>query len=88
MFLKVQRGRGDKMAKMKWYDWIAYVLLIVAGLNWGIFGATRILNHYFPSVQTFDLVSWMGFGSNFVFLFIGFFAVYGIFTGIKLAMKR
>ena len=26
------------MAEMKWYDWTAFVLLVVGGINWGLVG--------------------------------------------------
>jgi len=74
------------MAKMKWYDWIGYSLLSIGGINWGIYGVSRMLN------KPFDLVTWLGEAtwmplSNIVFLIVGLAGLYSVWTAVKLAGK-
>lgn len=63
--------------KLNTIDWIAYVLTIVGGLNWGLVGAFN-----------FDLVAAI-FGemsglSRIVYVLVGISALYLIYTGTKL----
>lgn len=62
---------------MKWYDWTAYILLVVGGINWGLVG-----------VFDFNLVSAI-FGtallSSVVYAAVGVSGLYGLYMGIKLA---
>ena len=58
------------------WDWIALVLLVVGGLNWGLVGAFE-----------FDLVATI-FGamtvvSKIVYVLVGVAAIYGIFRFFK-----
>ncbi len=60
------------------FDWVAYVLVIVGGLNWGLVG-----------LFDFDLVATL-FGdmsalSRIVYSLVGFSAVYLVFTAMKIA---
>lgn len=62
-------------------DWIAMVLMIVGGLNWGLVGAAD-----------FDLVAAL-FGemstlSRAVYLLVGLAALYGLFMLVKMAKSR
>lgn len=64
--------------KLGTVDWIAYVLAIVGGLNWGLVGAFN-----------FDLVAAI-FGemsalSRIVYVLVGLSALYLIYTGTKFA---
>ena len=63
------------MAKMNPLDWIALVLLIVGGLNWGLVG-----------VFNFNLVSviFSGVLENIVYGLVGSSALYSIWTLMKL----
>ena len=58
-------------------DWIAYVLTIIGGLNWGLVGAFN-----------FDLVAAifgeMSLLSRIVYILVGVSAIYLIYTGTKL----
>lgn len=58
-------------------DWIAYVLTIIGGLNWGLVGAFN-----------FDLVAAifgeMSLLSRIVYILVGISAIYLIYTGTKL----
>ena len=70
--------RGLHMAKMNTLDWIAMVLLIVGGLNWGLVG---LLNY--------DLVAAL-FGtqtafSRVIYVLVGLSALYSIYTSTKMA---
>lgn len=79
--------------KMKWYDWIAYIILVIGGINWGIYGVSRFLN------KTFDLISWIfGNGSSngllgvpmigyIIYILVGLSSIYAIYTGVKIALK-
>lgn len=63
--------------KLNTIDWIAYVLTIVGGLNWGLVGAFN-----------FDLVAAI-FGemsalSRIIYVLVGISALYLIYTGTKL----
>ncbi|RYZ90096.1 MAG: DUF378 domain-containing protein [Moraxellaceae bacterium] len=63
--------------KLNTVDWIAYVLTIVGGLNWGLVGAFN-----------FDLVAAI-FGemsalSRIIYVLVGISAIYLIYTGTKL----
>ncbi len=62
-------------------DWVAMILMIVGGLNWGLVGAAE-----------FDLVAAL-FGemsaiSRLVYVLVGLAALYGIFMLTKLARHR
>lgn len=62
-------------------DWIAMVLLIVGGLNWGLVGLFQ-----------YDLVAAL-FGTNMpftrvVYAVVGLAALYSIYTSSKIAQRR
>ncbi len=62
-------------------DWVAYVLVIIGGLNWGLIGLFK-----------FNLVDEI-FGvesalSRVIYILVGLSAVYLIYTGSKLLPKR
>ena len=64
------------MGKMSVLDWIAFVLVVVGGLNWGLVG-------FF----SFDLVATifgdMSIISRIVYALVGLAALYGIFAILK-----
>ena len=67
--------------KMNALDWVAMVLLIVGGLNWGLVG-----------LFNFDLVATL-FGtqtafSRVVYTLVGLSALYSIYTSSKMASQR
>lgn len=64
--------------KLNVIDWLAMVLVIVGGVNWGLVG-----------LFNFDLVATL-FGdmsaiSRIVYSLVGFAAVYLVYTAVKLA---
>ena len=66
--------------KINILDWVAIVLVIVGGLNWGLVGAFN-----------FDLVATI-FGvmsalSRIVYVLVGLAAIYLIYTATKLAKE-
>jgi len=68
------------MNKLKFIDWLALILVIVGGLNWGLVG-----------IANFDLVATI-FGdmsslSRIVYTLVGFSAVYLVFTSPKFTKK-
>ena len=68
-------------SKMNALDWIAMVLLIVGGVNWGLVG-----------LFNFDLVAAL-FGtqtavSRVVYTLVGLSALYSIYTSSKMSHKR
>jgi len=68
------------MGKFNVVDWIALVLVIVGGLNWGLVGIFK-----------FDLVAWifgdMSVVSRVVYILVGIAAVYMAIIAAKLGKK-
>ena len=67
------------MAEMNTVDWIASVLLVIGGLNWGLVGINRgwdLVNLILGSV------SWL---ASIVYILVGISAVYTIY---KLATQK
>ena len=72
---------GMHRTKMNALDWIAMVLLIVGGLNWGLIG-----------LFNYDLVASL-FGtqssvSRLVYVLVGLSALYSIYTSSKMASSQ
>ena len=72
---------GMGKSKMKALDWVAMVLLIVGGLNWGLVGLFDV-----------NLVATL-FGSQtplsrIVYVLVGLSALYSIYTASKMASSR
>jgi uncharacterized membrane protein YuzA (DUF378 family) len=69
-----------RMKKLGALDWIALILIIVGGLNWGLVGAFK-----------FDLVAAifgaMSIVARIVYILVGLSAIYGIFLLGKLGKK-
>ena len=68
-------------SKMNALDWVAMVLLIVGGLNWGLVGLFNV-----------DLVAAL-FGtqsalSRIVYVLVGLSALYSIYTSSKMASNK
>jgi hypothetical protein len=64
---------------MKFYDWIAFALLVIGGINWGLVG---LLN--------FNLVSFLlgsGLLAKIVYVLVGIAGIFGIITIFKLIKK-
>ena len=60
------------MAKMKWWDWLSIVLIIVGAVNWGLVGAFG-----------FNLVSWIfGVGTltNVIYVLVGLAGLFSIYS--------
>jgi uncharacterized protein len=75
------RSHVSDAGRMNAIDWIAMVLLIVGGLNWGLIG-----------LFNFDLVAAI-FGemtaiSRLVYALVGLSALYAIYTSSKMARKK
>lgn len=67
------------MKKMNALDWIAMILVIVGGLNWGLVGAFK-----------FDLVATLFGGmealiARIVYVLVGLSALYMIYGAVKLS---
>ena len=60
----------------KWYDWVAAILLIIGGINWGL------------GIWNINLVT-MIFGkfSNIVYGLVGVSGLYALVMWIKLALE-
>ncbi|SHH16152.1 DUF378 domain-containing protein [Massilia sp. CF038] len=74
-------GASLSKGKLNALDWVAMVLLIVGGLNWGSVGLANI-----------DLVASL-FGtqtplSRIVYVLVGLSALYSIYTSSKMAASR
>ena len=64
------------MKSMSVLDWIALILLVIGGLNWGLVGLFR-----------FDLVAalfgYMSWFSRIIYILVGISAIYLIITAFK-----
>ena len=69
-------------SKMSVIDWIAYVLLVVGGVNWLLYGISPGL----------DLVALVGGGytvlARVIYILVGIASVYGLVTGVKLFLMQ
>lgn len=75
------------MVKMRWYDWLAYIILVIGAINWGIYGVSHHIN------KPFDLITYLGeltshHLGHLIFVIIGLAGIYAIFTGFKIAFKK
>jgi len=68
---------GDYTMRMNTLDWIAYALVIIGGLNWGLVG----LFEYNLVDAIFGIGSTM---SRIIYVLVGLAALYLIFTASKL----
>lgn len=69
------------MAKMKWYDWTAVVLLIVGGVNWGLVG-------FFNYDLVAKIFGYMTFLSRTVYVLVGVSAIYSFYSLWKVANRK
>jgi uncharacterized membrane protein YuzA (DUF378 family) len=73
-------ARGTAVRRFNPMDWIAMILLIVGGLNWGLVG-----------LADFDLVAALfGEGSGLsrvVYVLVGLAALYSIYTTTKMGRR-
>ncbi len=64
------------MKSMSVLDWIALILLVIGGLNWGLVGLFR-----------FDLIAalfgYMSWFSRIIYILVGISAIYLIITAFK-----
>jgi uncharacterized membrane protein YuzA (DUF378 family) len=65
--------------KMNWLDWIAFILVIIGGLNWGLVGAVD-----FNLVMT---IFGVGMVANIIYILVGLSALYLLATSGKMAKK-
>jgi uncharacterized protein len=70
--------------KMKWFDWIAFILVVVGGLAWGIYGVTSFFGNGFLLINWIVKLPWI---ANIVYTLVGLMGLLGVYTGIKLATK-
>ena len=73
-------GYAKKKKTMNVLDYIAFVLLVVGGLNWGPVG---IANVNVVGILTGSL-TWL---ARIIYTLVGVSAGYGVYTLIKLAMR-
>lgn len=64
------------MAKMEWYDWTAFVLLVVGGINWGL---------GLFDVNLVSLIFGTGVLASVVYGAVGLSGLYGAYMIYKLA---
>jgi uncharacterized protein len=64
------------MAEKKVLDWIAYIVLIIGGLNWGLIGLLNfdLIAFVFSSFMIFEKI---------IYLLIGISALYVLYCLIK-----
>lgn len=67
------------MSKLNWLDWVALVLVIVGGLNWGLVALNwNLVDAIFGVDSTLSTV---------VYALVGVAALYTIYTVSKVAKK-
>jgi hypothetical protein len=59
----------NRMKGLNIFDWIAIVLLVIGGINWGLVGLTN-----FDIVET--IFGGINFGARFVYVLVGLAAIY------------
>jgi len=71
--------------KMKWYDWLVYIILIIGGINLGFaafdFNIIDKLGNLFFSQAQFITKAYF---TTIIYFIFGLAGVYGIYLGIKL----
>jgi hypothetical protein len=65
--------------KMNFLDWIAFILVIIGGLNWGLIGVIGF--------NLVDSLFGMGLISNIIYVVVGLSALYLIVTSGKMMKK-
>jgi uncharacterized protein len=67
--------------RMNAIDWVAMVLLIVGGLNWGLIGlfGVDVVASLFGEMSAFSRV---------IYVLVGLSALYSIYTSSKMASKH
>lgn len=78
------------MKKLRYYDWIALIILIISGINWGLYGLLNInlvdkLGNLFFNQAQFITKAYF---SAVIYLIIGITGLYGIYLGFKLINKN
>lgn len=68
--------------KMNKLDWVAFVLVVVGGLNWGLVGLGNWLGGNWDLVKL--LLGWLPWLQNLVYVLVGLAAVYGV---VRIAKK-
>lgn len=66
--------------KMSALDWIAYILVVIGGLNWGLLGAFNF--------NLVEAIFGMSMISNIVYVLVGLGAVWMIISGIMMNKKK
>jgi hypothetical protein len=66
--------------KLKTLDTIALILVIIGGLNWGLYS-------FGPQYNVVEMIFGISVVSNIIYLLVGISAVYLIFVMNKLARK-
>lgn len=69
------------MARMKILDWVAFGLVTVGAVNWGLIAINPTWN--LVSLVTMNL-TWL---ERSIYGFVGVAGIYSVWTGIKLATK-
>jgi uncharacterized membrane protein YuzA (DUF378 family) len=64
------------MAKMKWFDWTAFVLLVIGGINWGLVGLLDF--NLVTTIFRTDMLSTIVYG------LVGVSGLYGLYMLFKL----
>lgn len=71
-----QNHGGEFLAKKSTLDWIALVLVIIGGLNWGLFGISQDLN-------LVALIFGYSIIARIVYILVGLSALYLIYYATK-----
>ncbi len=74
------KKKGDTMKKLNPLDWIALILVIVGGLNWGLVGAFQ-----FDLVQA--ILGSIPILAKIVYILVGLAALYTIYYLVMVAKE-
>jgi len=66
---------------MKWFDWLAFWLIVIGAVNWGLVGFFN-----FNLVDYLGSYIWKWF-ATIVYAIVGLAGLFAVYTGIKLAIK-
>jgi uncharacterized protein len=69
------------MAKMKWYDWVAILLVSVGAVNWGLIGINSNYNIVATLLGKWPMILRAVYG------LVGLSGVYSLIFAIKQAIK-
>lgn len=69
---------AKKKGRMEWYDWVAFVLMIIGSLNWGLVGF---------GFNLVEAIFGTGMFTNIIYWAVGASGLYGLYSLYKLSQR-